>query len=116
MNREFPVSDGIKSTANVQRGSYSISDNFFIFWYRFVFPNISELEASDIDGVYKYAVKPYIDSYAYKAFENVCIQFLRKKNMKNLLPIRLNKIGPWWEKDCEIDILAYGGNGETIVG
>lgn len=116
LNREFPVSDGIKSTANVQRGLYSISDNFFSFWYRFVFPNLSELEAGDVDGVYEYSVKPFLDSYASKAFENVCIQFLRKKNMQNLLPIRFRKIGRWWEKDCEIDILAFGDNEETIVG
>lgn len=116
LNREFPVSDSIKSTVNVQRGLYSISDNFFSFWYRFVFPNLSELEAGDIDGVYEYSVKPFIDSYASKIFENVCIQFLRKKNAQASLQIRFKKIGRWWEKDCEIDILAFGEKEECIVG
>lgn len=116
ITREFPVSDSIKSVVNVQRGLYGVSDNFFSFWYRFVFHNLSELEAGDIDGVYKYSIKPFIDSYASKAFENVCIQFLRKKNAKSSLQIRFKKIGRWWEKDCEIDILAFGEKDECIVG
>jgi len=116
LNREFPMSDGIKSTANIQRGLYSIADNFFSFWYRFVFPNLSELEAGDVDGVFEYSVKPFIDSYTSKAFENVCIQFLRKKNIQGSLPIRFKRIGRWWEKDCEIDIFAVGEKEENIVG
>jgi len=116
LNREFPVSDTIKSTANVQRGLYSIADNFFSFWYRFVFPNLSELEAGDVDGVYEYSVKPFLDNYTSKAFENVCIQYLRKKNMQGSLPVRFRKIGRFWEKDCEIDILAFGEKEESIVG
>jgi len=116
LKREFPITDTIKSTVNVHRGLYAISDNFFSFWYRFVFPNLSELEAGDIDGVYEYSIKPFIDSYASKAFENVCIQFLRRKNARASLQFRFMKIGRWWEKDCEIDILAFGEAGKCIVG
>ena len=116
LNREFPVSDSIKSTVNVQRGLYSIADNFFSFWYRFIFPNLSELEAGDVDGVYEFSIKPFIESFTSKAFENICIQYLRNQNIKGLLPIRFKKIGRWWEKDCEIDILAIGANEGFIVG
>jgi uncharacterized protein len=116
LNREFPVSDSIKSTVNVQRGLYSIADNFFSFWYRFVFPNLSELEAGDVEGVFEYSIKPFIDSFASKAFENVCIQYLRSLNVKGLLPFRFKKIGRWWEKDNEIDILAFGQKEDCIIG
>jgi len=51
-----------------------------------------------------------------KAFENVCIQFLRSLNIKGLLPFRFKKIGRWWEKDIEIDILAFGSKEECIAG
>jgi uncharacterized protein len=116
LNREFPVSDTVKSTVNVQRGLYSIADNFFSFWYRFIFPNLSELEAGDVDGVFEFSIKPFIDSFASKAFENICIQYLRTLNAKGLLPIRFKKIGRWWEKDCEIDIMAIGAKEEFVVG
>jgi len=116
LNREFPISESIKSTINVQRGLYSIADNFFSFWFRFVFPNLSELEAGDAVGVFEYSIKPFIDSFASKAFENICISFLRKKNTVGLLPIRFKKIGRWWERDCEIDILAFSEKEEYIIG
>lgn len=115
LNREFPVSDSVKSTVNVQRGLYSIADNFFSFWYRFIFPNLSELEAGDVDGVFEFSIKPFLDSFASKAFENICIQYLRTLNAKGLLPIRFKKIGRWWEKDCEIDIMAIGAKEESVV-
>lgn len=106
IEREFPVSDGIKEQANVQRGLYQITDNFFRFWYAFVFPNVSELEAGDVDGIYDYAVKPQLDEYTSRIFETVCRDYLRKLNMQNKLPFHFTKIGRWWDKQNELDIMA----------
>lgn len=39
--REFSVDANIKEQANTQRGLYKVTDNFFVFWYAFVFPNLS---------------------------------------------------------------------------
>lgn len=106
VRREFPVSDGIKEQANVQRGLYQLTDNFFRFWYAFVFPNISELEAGDTDGVYEYAVKPMLEQYTSRVFEDVCREYLRRLNRQNALPFRFTKIGRWWNKDAELDIMG----------
>jgi AAA+ ATPase superfamily predicted ATPase len=51
VEREFSVSESTKEKANTNRGLYRITDNFFRFWYAFVFTNISELEGGDVDGV-----------------------------------------------------------------
>lgn len=42
LEREFSMTEGIKEQANVQRGIYRVADNYFRFWYAFVFPNLSE--------------------------------------------------------------------------
>lgn len=104
--REFPVADGIKEKANVQRGLYQITDNFFRFWYAFVFPNITELETGDAEGIYQFAVKPMLEAYTSRIFETVCIEYLRAKNRTNALPFRFTNIGRWWNKTDEIDIMA----------
>lgn len=104
--REFPVDANIKEQANTQRGLYKVTDNFFSFWYAFVFPNISELEAGDAEGIYKYVVKPELERFTSYAFETVCQQYLRKQNRKNKLPFYFTKIGRWWNKTDEIDIMA----------
>lgn len=106
VRREFPVSDGIKEQANVQRGIYQIVDNFFRFWYAFVFPNISELEVGDIDGIYKYSVHPLLEQYTSRIFEEICIEYLRLLNRQNALPFRFVKIGRWWNKSDELDVMA----------
>jgi AAA+ ATPase superfamily predicted ATPase len=106
IKREFPVSDGIKKQANIQRGLYKIADNFFSFWYAFVFPNISELEAGDFEGVYQYSVMPALEEYASHFFEDVCLEYIRQKNIRAELPFRYSKIGRWWTSADELDIMA----------
>jgi len=115
IKREFPVSDGIKEQANVQRGLYQITDNFFRFWYAFVFPNISELEAGDADGIFEYMVKPALDDYTSHIFEGICIEYMRKLNMKNALPFRYTKIGRWWDKKNELDIMAVDKDKDNFI-
>ena len=106
VRKEFPVSDGIKEQVNVQRGLYQITDNFFRFWYAFVFPNISELEGGDVDGINEYAIKPMLEQYTSHIYEDVCREYLRHLNRQNALPFRFIKIGRWWNKDTELDIMA----------
>lgn len=106
ISREFPVSTGVKETANVQRGLYRIVDNFFRFWYAFVFPNLSELEMGDADGVYAHVVSPMLDQYVSRIYEEICRDYLRLQNRLNRLPFRFTHIGRWWDKYSEIDIVA----------
>lgn len=115
IEREFPVPDGIKKQANIQRGLYQISDNFFRFWYAFVFPNISELEAGDVDGIYQYAVKSQLDVYVSHIFESICREYLRKLNIQNRLPFHFIKIGRWWDKRNEIDIMATDKDKKNFI-
>ena len=106
ITREFSVEDSIKEAANVQRGLYRVTDQYFKFWYAFVFPNISELEAGDVDGVYQYAVAPELERYTSYIFEDVCKNYLRLQNQCDALPFHFSKIGRWWNKTDELDIMA----------
>jgi AAA+ ATPase superfamily predicted ATPase len=115
IEREFPVYDGIKEQVNIQRGLYKITDNFFNFWYAFVFPSISEIEGGDIDGVYEYSVAPLLDFYVSKIFEDICLQYMRNKNMSNKLPFRYSKIGRWWNNKTELDIMAIDKDKDNFI-
>ncbi len=113
--REFSVADGLKEQANVQRGLYQVTDNFFRFWYAFVFPNYSELEAGDSAGVWKYEVEPELDRYVSLAFGDVCRQYLRRENRNGNLPFRYSKIGRWWNKTDELDVVACDRREENFI-
>ncbi len=64
--REFSVSKGVKEKANTNRGLYRLTDNFFRFWYAFVFTNFSKLESGNVDGVFKYSIEPSLHEFAAK--------------------------------------------------
>jgi len=115
IKREFSVSDGIKKQANIQRGLYKIADNFFSFWYAFVFPNISELEAGDFEGVYQYSVKTALEEYASHFFVDVCLEYIRQKNINAGLPFRYSKIGRWWSSTDELDIMAVDREKKNFI-
>ena len=115
LQREFPVSDSVKEQANIQRGLYSITDNFFRFWYAFVFPNLSELESDDAEGIWNNVVKPMLDEYSSRIFEDICHQYLRLQNRKNALPFYFTKIGRWWDKENELDIMATDSKKQSFL-
>ncbi len=109
VEREFSVDAGTKERANTNRGTYKLTDNFFRFWYAFVFANYSELEAGDIDGVFHYSVEPQLHQFASMPFEDVCRQYVRKLQQANALPFRYAHIGRWTGKTTVRDTSAPGG-------
>lgn len=115
ISREFPLLTSVKEQANTQRGLYKVTDNFFRFWYAFVFPNISELEAGDSGGIYQHVVQPALDKHTSQIFEDICIQYLRRQNRQSKLPFYFTKIGRWWNSGSEIDILATDVNSKNIL-
>ena len=129
IKREFSVDDGIKERANVSRGLYRLTDNFFRFWYAFVFTNISELESGDVDGVFNYSVKPVLHEFASLVFEDVCREYVRELQKSGKLPFRYKTMGRWWGRttvrrkdsteiqETEIDLLAVSSkSNQYLVG
>ena len=111
--REFSVLSGVKEHSASTRGLYRITDNFFRFWYRFVFPNLSDLETGDAGGVFTYAVLPQLNDFASPVFETVCREFIRLKNQRGELIFRVSKLGRWWGK-LNQTVLTDGGKEKAI--
>jgi AAA+ ATPase superfamily predicted ATPase len=115
IRRDFSILDGTGTRSNVQRGIYRITDPFFRFWYAFVFPNMSELEAGDAGGVYKYIIAPALEEYVSRPFEGICREYLRRLNREGKLPFHFTRIGSFWDKTREIDIMACGQEKERLI-
>ncbi|MBO7707898.1 MAG: ATP-binding protein [Thermoguttaceae bacterium] len=115
VQREIPVSESAKEKANVQRGLYRIEDSFFRFWYAFVFPNLSELECGEPESLYRHLVKPRLDWFASHSFEDVCRGYLRRLNRADRLPFYFTRIGRWWNKTAEIDVMATDLRQENLI-
>jgi len=105
IKRVLPVTENIKS----RRGQYYLSDNFLKFWFRYIYPNLSSIEEGifDVD-----IIRDDYNSYLGHVFEEVCRQFL-VKNVENFFSF--TKIGKWWYKDKEIDIVAFNRSTKEIL-
>lgn len=111
VEREMSVSAKEKESANIQRGLYRLSDSFFRFWYRYVYPNKSEIECGLYDLLYEEVIAPDLNEFLGSGFERIAMEYLYRQNLAGNLPIRFNKCGRFWNKGCEIDILAIGKSG-----
>ncbi|WP_099210047.1 ATP-binding protein [Thermococcus henrietii] len=96
VTEELPVTGG-------KRGRYRIADNLFNFWFRFVYPRRSEIEMG-IDVIDD--IKRNFNEYLGFVFEQIAREFLIELNRRGELPFRFTKIGRWWRKGEEIDLVA----------
>lgn len=96
---------------------YVLSDNFFRFWYRFIFPNQTLIELGNVKLV-STKIKDELNSYIGHIFENIVRELFTFYNTKNIKDITLNfrRIGSWWDRvGHEIDLVIENEN-ELIVG
>lgn len=101
VKRIYPVGFPVKP----RKGLYGIADNYFRFWFRYVFPNRAELEAGNVEYVVEKIRQDY-DAYLGYTFEDVAKEFLMEMRRKGLLPFSFETLGGWWFRDKEIDIVA----------
>ncbi len=97
VKREIPVTENYRS----KKGLYFLEDNMFDFWFRFVYPYIDLIESRKIDTVVENKIAPQLNAFIGKKFENIAKELIERLEKKNY-----TKIGKWWYKDKEIDILA----------
>jgi hypothetical protein len=88
-----------------KRGLYRIRDPFFVFWFGFVRPNKRQLELGLEKNVW-HGIREEFNTHLGRIFEDICAEVLIEMSKKNLLPIRMEKIGKWWWKETEIDIVG----------
>lgn len=97
---------------------YRIKDNFFRFWFHYVYPNKDQLEMGDQEGI-KGKIEDEFGGYMGRVFEDVVRQIIRKRNGKKLLESELGqyeKIGSWWDRQGnEIDICGVSKD-ENLLG
>lgn len=98
-------------------GRYQIRDNFFRFWYKFVFPNETPLNMDNTKLVSD-SIKENLNSYVGRVFEDVIKELLIMYNTKEIKGTKLNfeNMGSWWDKNTnEIDVLAYNTKEKTYL-
>ncbi len=100
---------------NSKKSIYSIADNMFRFWYRFVPENASAIARGAADLVYK-RIEPELSSYMGGVFEDICTQYLWNQLINGKSPVDFRELGRWWGTNAktksqeEIDIVGDDKN------
>lgn len=104
-----------------RKAIYSIADNMFRFWYRFVPENFSIIARGAADLAYK-RIEPYLSDYMGSVFEEICKQYLWKLLLFGECTVEFSSLGRWWGNDpkekrqVEIDILAEQDKNTALFG
>lgn len=101
---------------NAKKGVYQIKDTFVHFWYRFVYPHLSDLYILTPSEFYDRYIAKDLDAYLDRYFIDVCKEYLSLLNQMNRLPINISKMGSWIGKNGNIDIIAKSSDRRMIVG
>lgn len=102
-----------------KKSIYSIEDNMFYFWYRFVPDNMSAIARGAATLVYR-RIKAQLNDYMGRVFEEICVQYLWKLLLEGNIPIEFTSLGRWWGNDprkraqTEIDIMGEQDSSSAI--
>lgn len=103
-----------------KKSLYKIADNYYLFWYRFIFSNMSYYELLDASEAAE-EITNELSGYMGGIFENICCQYMMRLAKKKKLPFVPHSIGRWWganpktKKQDDIDILALSKNGDSAI-
>lgn len=94
-----------KNPSKSRKGLYFIKDNYLNFWFKYVFPYQSYLEVENKEIVLD-KLKSSFNLYVSFVFEEISKEVLMDYFSKNNNIFVVKKIGKYWDKNTEIDIVA----------
>ena len=118
LKRETPCGEETVSRKTI----YSFTDNFFAFWYQFIFSNQNYFSllnpAEAVDEIFE---ENALSTYMGHIFEQICYEFLLRKAKHKELAFVPFYMGRWWGanlvRKCQddIDILLKDKTGSQII-
>ncbi len=110
VEREISITENPQKS---RKGIYIISDNYFRFWFRYVYPRLTYLE----EGRRKYVmdiIRKDFTSFLSVVVEDICREYLKQNPF--IIPFEFESIGSYWDREGEIDIIALNKEGDALLG
>lgn len=114
VKRESPIND----ERNRKKAGYFISDNLSLFYYKYIFRNISRIGIMEPNVFYdKYIDNDFETKHVPYIFEDICRQYLIRMNLAGRMEEPFDKIGKYYYDDPvrrlngEFDIVTHDDKG-----
>ena len=109
IRKEVPVTE--KNPLKSRKGIYKLQDQFFKFWFKYILPNKGNIEEGRVDLVLK-KIKDDFNLIVSENYENAAKEVINNHKSR-FFPI--NKIGRWWDRNEEIDIVVLNEEENKIL-
>ena len=114
VKKEAPIND----EDNKKKAGYFISDNLSLFFYKYIFRNMSRMQIMDSEIFYdKYIEEDFETKHVPKIFQDICKQYLIRKNKSGNIEEVFEKIGKYYyddpvnKRNGEFDIVTLDDKG-----
>ena len=112
LEREVPVTE--ENPEKSKRGLYKIKDNFMLFWFRFVYPNMGLIESGNEQAAMNRIRANLVDHHISYIYEDVCREKMWQLAAAGQWDFLFDKVGRWWG-NTEIDLIALDSQGANII-
>ncbi len=102
LERRFPVTE---RRPRARTTAYHVSDHFMRFWFAFVSPSRSLVEGGQASTVVD-GIRTRLDAFVGPAFEDISREHLLRLSNAGKLPVRLARLGRWWQGEREVDLVG----------
>ncbi|OGH94194.1 MAG: ATPase [Candidatus Magasanikbacteria bacterium RIFOXYD2_FULL_41_14] len=119
VEREVPVTEDKPEKS--RRGLYKILDNFFWFWFQYIFPYKSYLEM----GNYNYVLEKMFNGLKYNdkvnsGFKLIVAQVYERVAIELLIAwqdkiFSFERVGRYWDNNQEIDVVGINSSEKKII-
>jgi AAA+ ATPase superfamily predicted ATPase len=113
VTRHVPVTESQPDKS--KKGLYRVDDHFLRFWFRYVQPNHASLDLGLGDAILEKRIKPNLDDFVSASFEEAACAYIARLAQKGQLSFIPERIGGWWDRAAEIDVVAYSETDKTAL-
>ena len=100
---------------------YSLKDNMMSFYFTFIYPNLGFLNVMSVKSFYELKIKEKLfNNYIPHKFEDICKEYLLKRNLNDDFNTPLEKIGSFSYNDRknkingQFDVVTLSNNNLTF--
>lgn len=106
IERKVPITE--KNPEKSRKGIYKLKDNYFKFWFKFIFENTEYIEQEKQNLLIEEKIKPQLNAFIGEAYEDIAQSWISEQYKEYL-------VGAWWEKNEEIDIVCLNNQTKNII-